>query len=40
MKFNDNEVPMTFKGKLEGATLKGEFTSERGTREAVGKKVQ
>ena len=39
MKFNDNEVPMEFKGKLEGKTVKGEFTSPQGTREAVGKKV-
>ncbi len=39
MKFNENEVPMEFKGKLEGKTLKGEFTTSRGTREAVGKKV-
>jgi len=38
-KFNDNEVTMEFKGKLEGKTLKGEFTTSRGTREAVGKKV-
>jgi len=40
MKYNENEVPMEFKGKLEGNTLKGEFTTPRGTREAVGKKVQ
>ena len=40
MKFNDNEVPMEFKGKVEGEALKGEFISERGAREAVGKKVQ
>jgi hypothetical protein len=40
VKYNDTEVPMEFKGKLDGGTLKGEFTSERGTREAVGKKVQ
>jgi len=40
MKYNDTEVPMTFKGKVAGAELKGEFISERGTREAVGKKVQ
>jgi hypothetical protein len=40
MTFGGNEVPMEFKGKLEGATLKGEFTTSRGTREAVGKKVQ
>ena len=40
MKYNDTEVPMEFKGKVEGGTLKGEFISDRGTREAVGKKVQ
>jgi hypothetical protein len=40
MKYNDTEVPTEFKGKLEGGTLKGEFTTSRGTREAVGKKVQ
>jgi hypothetical protein len=39
MTFNGNEVPMEFKGKVEGTTLKGEFTTSRGTREAVGKKV-
>jgi len=39
MKYNDTEVPMEFKGKVDGATLKGEFTSERGSREAIGKKV-
>jgi hypothetical protein len=39
MKFGDNEVPMTFKGKVAGGELKGEFTSERGAREALGKKV-
>jgi hypothetical protein len=40
MKYNDTEVPMEFKGKLDGGTLQGAFTTERGTREAVGKKVQ
>jgi hypothetical protein len=40
MKYNDTEVPMTFKGKVAAGELKGEFTSERGTREALGKKVQ
>jgi len=40
MTYNGNEVPMEFKGKLEGKTLKGEFTTSRGSREAVGKKVQ
>ncbi|MBN1507456.1 MAG: hypothetical protein JW955_11450 [Sedimentisphaerales bacterium] len=39
MRFNDNEVPMEFQGKLDGKTLKGEFTTPRGAREAVGKKV-
>ncbi|MEN6425246.1 MAG: hypothetical protein ABFE13_07780 [Phycisphaerales bacterium] len=40
MTFNDQQFTMDFKGKLEGETLKGEFTTPRGTREAVGKKVQ
>ncbi len=40
MKYNDTEVPMEFKGKLEGGTLKGEFITSRGSREAIGKKVQ
>jgi hypothetical protein len=31
---------MEFKGKLEGATLNGTFTTSRGERPAVGKKVQ
>ena len=39
MNFNGNEVPMEFKGKLDGKTLKGDFTTPRGTREAVGKKI-
>lgn len=39
MNFGGNDVPMEFKGKLEGKTLKGQFISERGPREAVGKKV-
>ena len=39
MKFNENEVPMEFKGNLEGKTLKGEFTTSRGAREAVGNKI-
>jgi hypothetical protein len=38
--FNDQEFKMEFKGKVEGDTLKGTFTSPRGDREAVGKKVQ
>jgi len=39
MNFGGNEVPMEFKGKLEGKALKGQFISERGPREAVGKKI-
>jgi hypothetical protein len=39
MTYNGNEVPMEFKGKVEGNTLTGEFTTSRGAREAVGKKV-
>lgn len=39
MKFNEQEFPMEFKGKLDGESLKGEFTSSRGTREVTGKKV-
>jgi len=31
MKYNDTEVPMEFKGKLDGGTLKGEFTTSRGS---------
>jgi len=39
MSFGGNEVTMEFKGKLEGKTLKGEFTSPRGPREAIGKRI-
>ena len=39
MKFNEQEFPMEFKGKLDGESLKGEFTSSRGTREVTGKKI-
>jgi len=39
MTYNNNEVTMDFKGKVEGTTLTGEFTTARGTREAIGKKV-
>ncbi len=40
MTFGENEVMMEFKGKVEGATLKGDWTTPRGTREMTGKKVQ
>jgi hypothetical protein len=40
MTFGDREVTMEFKGKVDGATLTGEFTTARGAREAVGTKVE
>ena len=40
MTFNDREFSMNFKGRLEGNALTGEFATTRGTRPAVGKKVQ
>ena len=39
VKYGDRDVPTTFKRKVDGATLKGQFTTERGSREATGKKV-
>ena len=39
MRYGDNEVPMEFKGKVEGNTLIGERTTSRGTREMTGKKI-
>jgi hypothetical protein len=39
-KLNDQDVTMEFKGAVEGTELKGTFTTPRGTREAVGKKVE
>ena len=35
---NEREFKMQFKGKAEGDTLTGAFTTPRGTREAIGKK--
>jgi hypothetical protein len=40
MSFGGNEFTQDFKGTVDGQTLKGAFISERGEREAVGKKVQ
>jgi hypothetical protein len=40
LSFGGNEFTQEFKGTVEGQTLKGAFISERGEREAVGKKVQ
>jgi len=39
MTFGQREVPMEFKGNVDGTTLKGEFITERGAREAIGKKI-
>jgi hypothetical protein len=37
--FNDQQVTMEFKGKVDGKTLKGEFVSARGSRPVAGKKI-
>jgi hypothetical protein len=39
MRYGDNEVPMEFKGKLQGKTLVLERTTSRGAREMTGKKI-
>jgi hypothetical protein len=39
LSFNERQFTMEFKGKVEGKTLKGEFITQRGAREAVGKKI-
>lgn len=39
LSFNDRQFTMEFKGKVEGKNLKGEFITQRGAREAVGKKI-
>ncbi len=36
---NDNQFEMTFKGTIDGETLKGEFVTPRGSREVTGKKL-
>jgi hypothetical protein len=38
-KFGEREVPMEFKGRLDGTTLKGQFITTRGSREVTGKKI-
>ncbi len=40
MGFGDQTFTMEFKGKLDGKTLKGQTSSERGTNELTGKKVE
>jgi hypothetical protein len=39
MGFGDETFQMDFKGKLDGAALKGQITSPRGTRDVTGKKL-
>jgi len=39
LSFNDRQFTMDFKGKVEGKVLNGEFITQRGAREAVGKKI-
>jgi len=39
LSFNDRQFTMEFKGKVEGKNLNGEFITQRGAREAVGKKI-
>jgi len=39
LEFGDQKFEINFKGKLDGQKLTGEFTSERGTQNAVGKKI-
>ena len=39
LSFNDRQFTMEFKGKVDGKILKGEFVTQRGAREAVGKKI-
>jgi hypothetical protein len=39
LSFNDRQFTMEFKGNVDGKILKGEFITERGAREAVGKKI-
>jgi hypothetical protein len=37
--FGDRSFSMDFSGKLAGDTLKGQFTSDRGTQDVDGKRV-
>ena len=39
LSFNDRQFTMEFKGKVDGKTLNGEFVTQRGSREAIGKKI-
>jgi hypothetical protein len=37
--FGDREFTWTFKGNIDGDSMKGEITTGQGTREVTGKKV-
>ena len=39
MRYGDREVPMEFKGKVDGTRLVGERTTSRGTNKITGKKI-
>jgi len=39
MQFGDQEIEMTFKGKLAESKLTGELKTSRGTQKAVGNKL-
>jgi len=39
MRYGDREVPMEFKGKVDGTTLVGERTTSRGINKITGKKI-
>ena len=39
MKWQDREFTMDFKGTVDGNSLKGAWTTSRGTREVIGKKI-
>ncbi len=39
MRYGDREVPMEFKGKVDGTRLVGERTTSRGTSKVTGKKI-
>ena len=39
LEFGEQKFEINFAGKLDGQKLTGEFTSERGTQKATGKKI-
>ncbi len=38
LKFNEREIPLSFKGAVKEDTLEGQWTTPRGTRDSVGKR--